>query len=59
LLVGHELGQFGERNRRTVDFGHEESLEDNGIEFGFCSAGQESVKLDQKSQVNVLLSSFF
>ena len=50
----HITGQSGDGERRPVDLGHEEPPQDDLVELGIRSPGQEPVQLHQKSQVDVL-----
>lgn len=45
VLALQELGNTGQGKRRAVHLGHHQSLEDDLVELGFGSAGQESIKL--------------
>jgi hypothetical protein len=45
VLALQEFGDTGQGKRRTVHSAHHQSLEDDLVELGFSSAGQESVKL--------------
>merc|ERR1719245_206565 len=50
----HVADQTGDGERRTVDLAHEEPLQDDLVELGLGSSGQEPVELHQQSQVDVL-----
>ena len=41
----HVTDQSVQRNRRTIDLAHEQPFEDNLVELGISSSGQEAVKL--------------
>lgn len=43
-----------DRDRRSVDLGHKEPLEDSSVEPRVGPSGEESVKLDQQKEVRVL-----
>jgi len=45
---GELLGDGGEGDGRTVDFGHEEPLEDDFVEVCVCAAGQETIQLQKE-----------
>ena len=41
----HLPGDLGDGDGRPVDLGHEEAAEDDAVELGICTAGQETVQL--------------
>jgi len=47
-------GQTGEGERLTVTSGHEESSEDDLVEFGVGPSGEEAVEFDQHVEVEVV-----
>jgi hypothetical protein len=49
--VGHNAGQ---RHGRTVDLGHEKAAEDDLVERGVGTTGQEAVKLHQELEVDIV-----
>lgn len=52
LLALHEVCETRERQRRVVDAGHEQPLEDDLVELGTSSPGQEAVELvEERSDV--------
>merc|ERR1719281_657272 len=50
----HVANQTGDGERGTVDLAHEEPLQDDLVELGLGSSGQEPVELHQQPQVDVL-----
>lgn len=48
------LDNSGDRDRRSVDLGHKQPLQDDSVELGFGSSSQESVELDQEEEIRVL-----
>jgi len=46
VLATHELGELGQGKRRAVHAGHEQTLQDDGVEVGLGAASQEAVKLN-------------
>lgn len=45
-ILLHVSDQPGQRHRRSVDFGHEETTEHNLVELGIGSSGQKAIQLD-------------
>lgn len=56
LLGGHSqvLAQGAQGHGGTVDLAHTQALQDNLVEAGSGTAGQEAVELDQEVQVDVV-----
>jgi len=54
FLAGHEFGQAGQRQGRSIDPAHRQTLEDDSVEVGTRASGQESVQLHKKLDVHVL-----
>lgn len=50
----HVTSQTCQRHRWSVDLGHEEPAKHNFVELGIGTTGQETVKFDQESQVDVI-----
>jgi len=48
------LGNSRQGDGRAVDFGEEQSVEDDLVEVGVCSASQETVEFDEQEQVRIL-----
>ena len=46
-LLGHQSGDAGERDGRPVDSGHEQAAEDDAVELGIGTTGQETVELEK------------
>lgn len=53
LLALHVAGHAGDGHRRAVHLGHEQTLQDDGIEVGVGTAGQETVQLDEQFDVHI------
>jgi hypothetical protein len=45
ILLGSVLGQTGHGDRRTVDAGHKETLQDNLVKVGIGTASEETIQL--------------
>lgn len=54
ILGGFVRDDSGDGDRRSVDAGHEESAEDDLVEGGLGSAGQESVQLHKELKVSIV-----
>lgn len=54
VLVGRGRNDAGEGHWWAVDLAHHQSAEDGLVELGVGSAGQESVELDEKSDIWVV-----
>jgi len=54
-LIRHELREFRQGQRRAVDLGHEQTLENGVVDVidRRCSASQEPVKLHEELEVHV------
>merc|ERR1719373_1531450 len=50
----HLPGDLGNGYWRPVDLGHEEAPEDDAVELGIRTAGQETVQLNKEPQVDIL-----
>jgi hypothetical protein len=59
VLALQELGNAGQGKRRAVHLAHHQSLEDDFVELGVGSAGQEGIKLNQKLKVRIVRLSDF
>jgi hypothetical protein len=53
-LLGDVGLNSGNRDRRSVDTGHEKSAENDLVEGGFGSAGEESIQLHQQPKVDIV-----
>ena len=49
----HKLREFGQRQRRSVRFGHEQPLQHRLVEFRVRSSREETVEFHQQRQVDV------
>ena len=54
VLAGHKLSEAGDRDGRSVDTGHGQTLENDGVEGGLSAAGQELVELDSEAEIGIL-----
>ena len=54
IFTLHFSDQSSDRNWGSVDLGHKKTTKYNIIELGISSASQETIQLDEKSQVDVI-----
>ena len=50
----HVSDKRGEGQWGTMDAGHKKSLQNDAVEFGIGTTGQETVKLDKQTQIDIL-----
>jgi len=53
-LLLHEPSESSNGDWGSVNFGHEETLEDDFIELGRSSAGKETVEFHQQTEIDIL-----
>jgi len=54
FLSPHEAGEAADRKRGAVSPAHEKALQNNSVEVGGGSSGEEAVKFDQQGKIDII-----